>query len=432
MGPIDYMSAFPQIDLGQKFLSGLQAGAAIGDIENKAAKQQMALDQQKAYLTDIQAAMKDPTPQAFSALALKYPGQREAVGQAFKALDEGQQKTELNDAWTIASTLHSGRPDLATAEIDKRIEAHKNSGQPTDTLEFLKKQIQDDPKAAYGQVLHVVSGLPGGDKILTNLSMANTEARKGILFPTELKEAGAKADKAVAEATVAQGTVPQQIQKAEIDNKIAELDAQIRVANSQTERDKLQLERDKLAQQQSDKATDAGQAAQGQLDSAKQAIDTVKRLSTDPLLESSFGVGSAIGKLASYIPGTDNKDYRAQLETLKAQLFLPAVAQLKAAGGGGALSDAEGKKLSAAVAALDADMSPKAFKNALGIVQKYLEAGYQKALASKKLPTSGGAFVVKHPTFGAVNEGDINRLLKMYPGATREQVMSYLKTTGGQ
>lgn len=432
MGPIDYLGLLPQIDFAKDIQGGLAAGQLFQQRNLQNEQKQAAIDSAKQYQIDIQAAMQNPTPQAFSALALKYPSQREAIKQSFDGLSADQQKNELNDAWSIASTLHSGRPDLALSEIDKRIQAHKNSGQPTDTLEFLRKHVQDDPKSAYGQVLHVVSGLPGGDKILTNLSTIGQEQRADSLAPAELRAKTAGATKAEVDAGVAQATAPQQIQKATIDNQIAELDAQIRAANSETQRGQLQLERDKLVQQQAEKATDQGQAAQGQLDSAQQAIDTVKRLATDPLLESSFGVGSAIGKIASYIPGTDNKDYRAQLETLKAQLFLPAVAQLKAAGGGGALSDAEGKKLSAAVAALDPDMSPKAFKNALGVVQKYLEQGYQKALASKKLPTSGGAFVVKHPTFGNVNEGDINRLLKMYPGASREQVMLYLNQTGGQ
>ncbi len=39
---------------------------------------------------------------------------------------------------------------------------------------------------------------------------------------------------------------------------------------------------------------------------------------------------------------------------------------------------------------------------------------------------------MKHPKFGNVGEGDINRLMASQPGATREQVLEYLKSTGGK
>lgn len=432
MGPIDYLSAMPQQDLLRDIQGGLQIGSGIRQIQQQEQAQANAQAAAQQYQADVQAALSNPTPQAFSSLALKYPGQREAIKQSWDGLSEADRKSEGDTMAQAYSALLAGKPEIAKQVVQGQIDARKNAGLDTSHYASALELLNSDPQKAQGALGFTLSHVTDPKTFAAQFGALGAENRSTAQAPSALREANAKADKAVAEAQVATATTPQQIQKATIDNQIAELDAQIRVANSQTERDKLQLERDKLAQQQSEKATDQGQAAQGQLDTAQQALDTVKRLSTDPLLESSFGVGSAIGKLASYIPGTANKDYRAQLETLKAQLFLPAVAQLKAAGGGGALSDAEGKKLSAAVAALDADMSPKAFKNALGVVQKYLDAGYQKALASKKLPTSGGAFVVKHPTFGSVNEGDINRLLKMYPGATREQVMSYLQSTGGK
>jgi hypothetical protein len=64
------------------------------------------------------------------------------------------------------------------------------------------------------------------------------------------------------------------------------------------------------------------------------------------------------------------------LETFKAQTFIPMVSALK---GMGALSDAEGKKLSAAVGALDPSMPEAEFEKELRKVQKTL---YDKARAA--------------------------------------------------
>lgn len=66
------------------------------------------------------------------------------------------------------------------------------------------------------------------------------------------------------------------------------------------------------------------------------------------------------------VPGTDAADFAAEVETLKAQTFLPMVQQLR---GMGALSNAEGEKLNAAVGALRFDMSEKAFNESLGRIR---------------------------------------------------------------
>lgn len=62
------------------------------------------------------------------------------------------------------------------------------------------------------------------------------------------------------------------------------------------------------------------------------------------------------------LPGGQARAFDAKLDTFKSSLFLPAVQQLK---GMGALSDAEGKKLEKAVAALDPLMPEEEFEASL-------------------------------------------------------------------
>ena len=89
--------------------------------------------------------------------------------------------------------------------------------------------------------------------------------------------------------------------------------------------------------------------------------DTIKageELLNHPGRISATGTSGVIPSL----PGGQARGFDAKLDTFKSSLFLPAVQQLKEMG---ALSDAEGKKLEKAVAALDPLMSEEDFETSL-------------------------------------------------------------------
>jgi hypothetical protein len=125
------------------------------------------------------------------------------------------------------------------------------------------------------------------------------------------------------------------------------------------------------AKQEAADAIKAQQSEQSRI-SAQQVLDQADALFKHPGRESGTGASSFM----SNIPGTDAKGFKANLDTFKAQTFIPMVSALK---GMGALSDAEGKKLSESVGALDPSMPEKEFQNSLKQVTKTL---YQKAKAS--------------------------------------------------
>jgi hypothetical protein len=102
------------------------------------------------------------------------------------------------------------------------------------------------------------------------------------------------------------------------------------------------------------------------------ALDNIGQLFMHPGRKAGTGASSFLGN----VPGTDARGFQAQLETFKAQTFIPMVSALK---GMGALSDAEGKKLSAAVGALDPSMPEAEFESELKRVAKTL---YQKSRAA--------------------------------------------------
>lgn len=112
------------------------------------------------------------------------------------------------------------------------------------------------------------------------------------------------------------------------------------------------VEENNLKREQKQETSDMTKASQ--IASVDTMLGTLERIVAHPGLGRSVGIPGAFPT----IPGSDSANFQAELETFKSQAFIPMVAQLK---GMGALSDAEGKKLTAAVGALDPKMGKKAF-----------------------------------------------------------------------
>lgn len=118
-------------------------------------------------------------------------------------------------------------------------------------------------------------------------------------------------------------------------------------------------------------------------DQTRQTIGTINRLMEHPGRRGATGTWN----LGRMVPGTDAADFAAEVETFKAQTFLPMVQQLR---GMGALSNAEGDKLSAAVGALRFDMSEKAFNESLGRIRDQFGSALGRAgIDTKDMPSWG-------------------------------------------
>lgn len=124
----------------------------------------------------------------------------------------------------------------------------------------------------------------------------------------------------------------------------------------------------------------------GQVASFDTMLGTLDRLKAHPGLSRSVGLYGALPTM----PGTDSANFKAELETFQSQAFLPMVSQLK---GMGALSDAEGKKITAAVGALNPSMGEKAFRESVDRIYGDMEAARGRVAgtnATSKTKTIGG------------------------------------------
>lgn len=200
MGPIDYASSYQPINIGQQFLGGLQAGAAIGSIENTAQKQQLALEQQKQYQAGVQEALANPTPQAFASLALRFPAQREAVKQGWDQMSEGDRNAESKTMSQAYAALQSDQPDIAKQVIQQQIDARKNSGLPTTDYDNALALVNNDPVKAKGSLGLILSHVTDPKTFAAQFSTLGKAGREADLAPAELRTANAEAGSKEAEA----------------------------------------------------------------------------------------------------------------------------------------------------------------------------------------------------------------------------------------
>jgi hypothetical protein len=204
MDPINYMGAVPQLDIGKQFLSGLQAGSALGSIENTAEKQRLALAAAKQYQTDLQGALANPNPQAFAALALKYPAQREAVKQSWDQLSDADRKQEGDTMAQSYSALLSGKPEIAKQVVQAQIDARKNAGLDTSHYDNALALLDADPQKAQAALGFTLAHINDPKAFATQFGALGGEQRAQEQAPAKLREAVAEAGKSESEATLKQ------------------------------------------------------------------------------------------------------------------------------------------------------------------------------------------------------------------------------------
>lgn len=147
--------------------------------------------------------------------------------------------------------------------------------------------------------------------------------------------------------------------------------------NLSMKRQELEIAKTKAANEQADRA----QTKQGAVASYDTAIDSLNRLKSHPGMSAAVGAPNPLqgGLGFATIRGTPAADFEAELETFKSQTFLPMVQNLK---GMGALSDAEGKKLSAAVGALDPRMGEGSFQASIDRIMSDLTSARARAAST--------------------------------------------------
>ncbi|EFC8041947.1 acyltransferase [Escherichia coli] len=347
---------------------GLQALQGLGSVAQtyQAAKQQEA---DAAFQKEYAAAIQSGDRQQVRDLMTKYPGQLEKIQSGMKWADEDQR----NSIGTLAAgaRLASSSPEAMQSWLQNNTKELTRVGVDPNSV---AQMYQQNPSGFGEFVDHLgMAALGPIDYFNVQDKMAGREIDRGRLAETiRSNQAG--------EALTARGQDIQirgqniSAQNAALSREIQRAELQEKALDRQIARESNQLKLEELKQKQADvrqKAdiarADRQAAAQGAVDTFSTALDSLNEIEQSPGLSKAVGIRSAFPT----VPGSDAANFEARLDTFKAQTFLPMVQSLK---GMGALSDAEGKKLSDAVGALSPKMSEKAFRDSIGKIRNQLES----------------------------------------------------------
>lgn len=171
----------------------------------------------------------------------------------------------------------------------------------------------------------------------------------------------------------------------------------------------------------------------GSADAARQAaraaVDAAA-LIKHPGIVSGTGLTSFMGM----VPSTDAKDFKARLENLKSQVFLPTVKSLQ---GMGALSNAEGEKIASAVANLDPSIGQEAMAKQLTILAQEMSNSAKKAQKqTQNYATRGGTIQLQTQNRGNNQGGKVytQAMIQQYAsesGRTTQEVAQAVRDSGG-
>ncbi len=349
-------------NVGLTALQGLSGIAGVFQQEKQAQRQK---EFQQAYANAYASGDRG----ALRQLATQYPDQIESVRKGMGFIDEDQR----NSIGTLAAgaRLASSSPEAMQSWLQNNAKELARVGVDPNNV---AQMYQQNPSGFGEFVDHLgMAALGPIDYFNVQDKMAGREIDRGRLAETiRSNQAG--------EALTARGQDIQirgqniSAQNAALSRKIQRAELQEKALDRQIARESNQLKLEELKQKQADvrqKAeiarADRQAAAQGAVDTFSTALDSLNEIEQSPGLSKAVGIRSAFPT----VPGSDAANFEARLDTFKAQTFLPMVQSLK---GMGALSDAEGKKLSDAVGALSPKMSEKAFRDSIGKIRNQLES----------------------------------------------------------
>ncbi|MED8858500.1 phage DNA ejection protein [Escherichia marmotae] len=349
-------------NVGLTALQGLSGIAGVFQQEKQAQRQK---EFQQAYANAYASGDRG----ALRQLATQYPDQIESVRKGMGFIDEDQR----NSIGTLAAgaRLAASSPEAMQSWLQNNAKELTRVGVDPNNV---AQMYQQNPSGFGEFVDHLgMSALGPNDYFNVQDKMAGREIDRGRLAETiRSNQAG--------EALTARGQDIQirgqniSAQNAALSREIQRAELQEKALDRQIARESNQLKLEELKQKQADvrqKAdiarADRQAAAQGAVDTFSTALDSLNEIEQSPGLSKAVGIRSAFPT----VPGSDAANFEARLDTFKAQTFLPMVQSLK---GMGALSDAEGKKLSDAVGALSPKMSEKAFRDSIGKIRNQLES----------------------------------------------------------
>lgn len=324
-------------------------------------QEQQQLQQQQLQAQQAQQQKQQQAQQAVSA-AFK-SGDSDAIAQAMVdhpqmagALESAQ---NFKSAATKQSLVNSARdillnPNDAEEILKKRIQTvHDAGGDASDSMAALQEYKQD-PKGFMQNVKNVYAtydpkGFQAYQSAQPQQAEPMTPYQQGML---NINQQNANIRRL-------------QLEQKALEDKAKEKTTSL---NQQALQQKIKANKQNQAQLMQERKA-------GLTSAYTNATDTINLAKT---IMNSKGLSGATGVSSIFptIPGSDTAKTESLLDTLNSKTYLDSVQQMK---GLGALSDAEGKKLSSAIASLNTNLSEKDFKSNLNTIIKITGRAQKKA-----------------------------------------------------
>jgi len=425
--PIDYT-----VDVQSPFesaLGGFKLGAGVAEIQATQQRRELerkALEQAQTAQTELANLFKNPNATAadYERVAVFLPKDQAAIlTQGFERKTKEQQQADLRIGGEVYTAIKSGNIDVAKRRLTEKAIALRNSGRESEAkaAEDSLELINLNPTGAQTTIGLYMARLPGGKEFLESADKTLSTQREEALQPSVLKEAVAKADKAVSDAIVAKETATNapamakadadlkaaQAQKAQVEAKYAEQVTKLGIRK--TEEDIIiNKENARIAALNAAIARETNVIKQGELqqkiDDAKEKRDAADRDQKATLANQSADIdnfintairikqtprdiiNAATGPIASRLPTTNQgvADFEALVETLGSQAFLAQIPKIK---GTGNLTEKEGDKLQASLQNLSLKQSPDRLLANVDEAVRLLEKARVTITARSGLPT---------------------------------------------
>lgn len=370
----------------QQALQGLQAGlqtagtiSAIGAQQRQIQLQEQAAQRQQEFNQAFGAAYQSGDKNAVTNLIGQFPEQFEQIKQIAGFRDEQQNKAYGSLGLQLKGAIDAGDIPAAAQLIAGNAEVLRQAG-PGYEPENLLKLLQRDP-AALAQRSDMFALTALGPKTYYDV-MGAREKNQTTMRGQDLTAETARRGQDI---RLAEGAANRQIAAANLNLRQQEvrlkaLEAGNANLDRQLARETNDLKKQELQQKLAANAAKSEQAKAELQSTASSAVSTYDRgIQTVDEILGSPGLTSVVGVpgITKFLPGTDAQRTVGLIDTLKSQTFLGEVEKMK---GLGALTEAEGAKITSAVGSLNTSMREEDFKRSLGQIRNYFEQGKQRTL----------------------------------------------------
>lgn len=427
--PFNYMLPDPSASVMQGVQQGLNTAQMKGQLDLLRQQQEMntlamaekrrATEQAKLLQADLALVFQNPTPSMLASMMTKYPQLSEQFKRTYDVLDTEQQKARLGQATQVYAALQSGNPEMAQKLLQEQSEAFANSGMENEakTARVIAETIKLNPATALTSTGLFLAHAMGPEKFTESFTHLQNEQRNAAKAPAELSEAQSKANKAAVDSKYAESNAVKELEKKgwdiykiQEDVAIARENARIAAASAGLAREGNNLKRQELGLKIDEmklKRDEAVRTRAADAESASANMDNMLN-TADRILNTPFNiVESAAGPISSRMPTTSQAtaDFEQLVETLGSQAFMAQIPNIK---GMGALSNAEGEKLQAALQNFSLKQSPKR------LMENVREAQRLILKARKNVAERYGLPATIPDTPAAAGSSKIDALLKKY------------------